>query len=50
MVWQFISGLGKKYIDMMKDKYGEIYLKPKYAVFSKSDGSKIPIEITKKEN
>lgn len=46
----FKPGLGKKYIDMMKDKYGEIYLKPKYAVFSKSDGSKIPIEITKKEN
>lgn len=39
-------GMGKKYIDMLGGKYGEMSLKPQHGVYSKTDGSKIKIPIS----
>ena len=40
-------GKGKKYIEMLESRYGELYMKPQYGVYSKTDGSKnkIPVRI-----
>jgi hypothetical protein len=40
-------GKGKKYIEMLESRYGELSMKPQYGVYSKTDGSKnkIPVRI-----